>query len=158
MKIALLLFLPLLWGMIRTSTDEIMEKELAHSLVLSDAGSHSAVKLLYNIFLEVTKYECHRQEGDCAAWKAVNIIEALELLRVNCDEHAKRGICKKARKFLGLEETIAHEQVIKNLLSIGKGVPTKDYPFLNAIRDSVINFVCRKEPEECAALRYVRDP
>ena len=145
----------LLLGHVTAHNDEAIEKELAESLVNSFVGSADAVSLLYNIFLQITHYECNRHQTDCRAWTAVNLIEALELLGVNCDgNHDNHGLCTRARTFLGSED-VGHDDIIKGLLVIGEQVPSRDYPALNAIRDSVIDYVCLKEPRECEVLGLV---
>lgn len=142
--------------MLSASNDMSMEKALAASLANADTGSHSAVKLLYNVFVELTKYECQRYQSNgnqdvCSAWTAVNLIEALELQKINCDDEPKNKICKKARLLLG--GNLEHDQVVEGLFALGKNVPSQDFPALNAIRDGVIKYVCQKEPGECKKLR-----
>ena len=129
---------------------------MAASLVNADIGSHRAVELLYNVFVEVTKYECRRSQDNgnqdvCLAWTAVNLIEALELQKVNCDEKPNNEICEEARQLLGGEPK--HDEVVEQLFALGKNVPSQDFPALNAIRDSVIGYVCQKESTECEGLR-----
>ena len=133
-----------------------IEKAMAGSLVNADLGSHRAVELLYNVFLEVTRYECKRSQDNgnqevCSAWTAVNLIEALELQKINCDENPKNEICEEARQRLGGNPK--HNEMVEKLFALGKNVPSQDFPALNAIRDSVIGYVCQKEPTECERLR-----
>ena len=137
--------------MLAVSNEMAMEKVLAASLVDADVGSHSAVELLFNVFVEVTKYECQRNQDVCAAWTAVILIEALELQKTNCDDEPKSETCEKAQQLLG--GNLEHDQVVEQLFALGKNVPSQDFPALNAIRDSVIGYVCQKEPEECDGLR-----
>ena len=153
MKVTRLVFLLLLSNLVAGSSDDAMEKALATSLEKSYVASREAVTLLYNVFLEVTRYECRCHADDCAAWQAVDLIEALELHKINCDEQPKNKHCRRARQFLGSDLT--QDEMIKQLLSIGEGVPTQDYSYLNAIRDSIIDYVCYKKQSDCAALKLV---
>ena len=89
----------------------VQESELADALVHSDTVSSVAVSLLYNVsisgktvflhsdfqlelevcytlfyfhqvFVQVTAYECERGSDSCPAWRAVNLLEAMELNEV----------------------------------------------------------------------------
>ena len=130
---------------------------LADTIRLSNHASRQAVQLLHNVFLQITGYQCSRGQDDCAAWQAVNMIEALELSKANCDEEKMNDMCAEARQFLEAdsEQMISHEQIQGGLLAAAEGVSVQDYQYLNAIRDAVIDFICYKEPSKCRHIRYL---
>ena len=85
--------------MLSASNDMSMEKALAASLANADTGSHSAVKLLYNVFVELTKYECQRYQSNgnqdvCSAWTAVNLIEPMNYRKLTVKPNQKKRILK----------------------------------------------------------------
>ena len=126
---------------------------LSETIRLSDETSHEAVKLLLNVFEQITKYECERGEEDCVSWRAVNLIEELELGRVNCDEDPDNEICTEAIKILGSGSATSHAMITAGLLSVAEGVSSDEFKYLNAIRDDVIDFICYKQPTECHYIR-----
>ena len=126
---------------------------LSETIRLSDETSHEAVKLLLHVFEQITKYECERGEEDCVSWRAVNLIEELELGRVNCDEDPSNVICMEAMKILGSGSATSHAMITAGLLSVAEGVSSDEFKYLNAIRDDVIEFICYKQPTECHYIR-----
>lgn len=130
------------------------------------AVSPEAVQFRKNIQRQVKEYDCSRDGGskDCAAWGAAELLDDLELGRVNCDEeqvcdeaekcdHAR--LCDRARKALGDESTdMPYEDMKKGLLAQAQEVFTKEHEeLLNPLWISVSDYVCYKEPASCAALR-----
>ena len=126
---------------------------LSETIRLSDETSHEAVQLLLNVFQQITKYECERGEDDCVSWRAVNLIEELELGKVNCDEDPDNEICREAIKILGSGTVTSHAMMTARLLSVAEGVSSDEFKYLNAIRDDIINFICFKQPTECHYIR-----
>ena len=124
---------------------------LSETIRQSDETSHEAVQLLLNVFQQITKYECERNDDDCVSWRAVNLIEELELSKVNCDKNPENEICMGAKELLGGETT--HDRISAGLLSVAEGVSSDDFQYLNAIRDDVIDFICHKQPSKCHYIR-----
>jgi hypothetical protein len=134
-----------------------LQDELGNAIQLVDKYSHEAVKLLHDIFVQITKYQCSLAQEDCAAWQAVNMIEALELAKTNCDENMMDEMCVKAREFLRRSGRPAssHEMIRKGLLSVAEGISGADYKYLNAIRSAVIELICYKKSSACQSIRYL---
>ena len=107
------------------------------------------VKLLHS--LKVTEFECKRDAAVCRCWRAVNLIEALEMSQLNCDTDPA-DLCVRARQLLG-DDNLSHQEIKEGLFVLGQGVPVQGYPWLNAIRDSVVDYVCEKDPQQCKGLR-----
>ena len=152
----MILFLSLLFMTVASLTDVEVEKHWAKTFRKSDVRSTQLMVNIQRMFME---YECSREDADCSAWKAVLMINALAIGKVNCDEEDISGMCGEAKVFLETAEDkeLSHEEIMTGLLAAhGKLYDEEHIKYLNAIFKALADYVCFKDNHECVNFRYLQ--
>ena len=95
----------------------------------------------------IEEYTCTLEDDDCEPWKADNLLDAMMLKKVNCDEDADKTneMCAKARELLGDKEA-DNEAIEGGLEAIAKKMFNADTKaVMNPLGGAIAKFICYKE-------------
>ena len=118
----------------------------------------AAARVLFTKFhVLIEEYTCTLEDDDCEPWKADNLLDAMMLKKVNCDEDADKTneMCAKARELLGDMEA-DNEGIQKGLVAIAKKMFNADTKaVMNPLGGAIADFICYKEESLCEILRFL---
>ena len=124
---------------------------------LGNQLSAAALDLFTKFDVLIEEYTCKLKDADCKPWKAENLLDAMQLKKVNCDEDADKTneMCAKARELLGDMEA-DNEGIQKGLVAIAKKMFNADTKaVMNPLGGAIADFICYKEESLCEILRFL---
>ena len=119
--------------------------------------SDEAMDLFMKFDVLIEEYTCKLkpEDADCKPWKAVNLLDAMLLKKVNCDEDTAKTnqMCAKARELL--RDTEANNEAIqKGLEAIARQMFNEETKaVMNPLVKAIADFICYKERSLCETLR-----
>ncbi|XP_063692434.1 uncharacterized protein LOC134824458 [Bolinopsis microptera] len=128
----------------------------------ADLGSQlsaAALELFMKFDVLIEEYTCKLEDADCKPWKADNLLDAMQLKKVNCDEDTDKTneMCAKARELLGNMEA-NNEAIQEGLKDIARQMFNKETKaVMNPLGGAIADFICYKEEGLCEILRAIYD-
>ena len=97
----------------------------------------------------VMKFNCAREDESCEAWRAMVLINSINLGA--CD---KPGSCVEEKKFLGDKKSMGYHDLMRFLAAKSKMILDKKHAKSTmGFWKAVENYICLKVPGKCKAIR-----